>query len=109
MTEKSRREFSATFYGALAVVCGFVIVALAITGSYFITQAEIHSAQQAQQAQGQMFETNLCHTLNTLKAQKPPVGNPKTNPSRAFDQEQHQALAQLAADVGCPAIASTKP
>jgi hypothetical protein len=99
-----QKQFSASFFGALAVVSGFLIIALALLGSYFVTQSDIAANMRAQQAAAAMSEQHLCTTLNALKALQPPPGNPKTNPSRAFDVEQHDVLAQLAADLGCPAI-----
>ena len=101
---RAQKEFSASFYGALAVVSGFIIIAMALLGSYFVTQTEINNAKNASANAAQMSEAHLCKTLNALKALKPPPGNPETNPSRAFDVQQHDVLAQLAADLGCPAI-----
>lgn len=102
----ANKEFSTTFYGGLAIVCGFVIIILTLTGSYFLTQTQIHAAQNAQTQNAQMAEMKLCKTLNTLKAIQPPPGDPNTNPSRAFDLKQHDALAQLASDLACPSIPS---
>lgn len=98
------REFSASFFGGFAAACAVVVILLALGGSYLVTNARIDQNQASQNAQSVKFETNLCTTLNSLKALVPPPGNPKTNPSRAFDVQQHKVLAQLASDLGCPAI-----
>jgi hypothetical protein len=59
--------------------------------------------QAAQQAAGAALERKLCATLAKLAANRPPAGNPKTNPSRAYDQNNHAILAELGPDIGCNA------
>lgn len=100
-------RFSSTFFGALAVVSALLVIFIAIAGSHFVTQTEINNAKQTQQQQSALFENRLCSTLDAVKALQPPPGNPATNPSRAFDQEEHAALSQLASDLNCPAIGPT--
>jgi hypothetical protein len=97
-------RFSSSFFGAMAAVCALVIIGVAIGVSFFVTQEQITAAKNASAAQSSQFEAHLCRTLDTVKALQPPPGNPNTNPSRAYDQQEHAALAQLAADLGCPAI-----
>src|ERR1700735_4473219 len=80
-------SFSASFFGALAMVCGLLVIALAVGGSYAVTNARIDQAQSDSAKAAQVSEAHLCTTLNSLKALKPPPGDPKTNPSRAFDVE----------------------
>ena len=70
--------------------------------------AEVHDAQAAQrreqaaqQQQGLLVEQKLCSTLGKLAALRPPPGNPKTNPSRAFEDNLHAALDGLGPDLGC--------
>ena len=58
--------------------------------------------REAQQHQGQVIEEKLCTTLHKLAALQPPAGSPGANPSRAYLQTQHQTLAELGPDVGCP-------
>ena len=91
-----------------AVVVLFLLAALFGAGNLLWTAHEVnaateaqHQEQAAQQRQGAMIEQRLCTTLDRLAALKPPPGNPASNPSRAFDQEQQAALAQLGPDVGC--------
>ena len=40
-------------------------------------------------------------TFGKLAANKPPAGNPETNPSRAYEQRQAVILDELGADLGC--------
>lgn len=86
-----------------------VVLALAMGGVNALwTAHEVHVAsaaqrqeQAAQQRQGEQIEQKLCTTLGKLAILKPPPGSPLTNPSRAYDQELHAALAQLSPDLGC--------
>lgn len=64
-------------------------------------QRQAAAEQAAQQRQGALLEQRLCTTLDREAALKPPPGDPASNPSRAFDDEQHAVLAQLGPDVGC--------
>lgn len=107
MAKTERREFSPTFYAALAIVCAFLVIVLSGTAAFVITSERIADNAAAQQQASQLLESNLCHSLNSLKALKPPPGNAQTNPSRAFEQAEHMVLAGLAADVGCPSIPAT--
>ena len=91
-----------------AIVVLFLIAALCGVGNLFWTAHEVgsassaqHAEQVAQQRAGAVVELKLCTTLRRLAALKPPPGNPDTNPSRAYDQEQHATLAQLGPDLGC--------
>jgi type II secretory pathway pseudopilin PulG len=64
-------------------------------------QAEAQKAAQA--AQSAAFEAKLCTSLERLAGLEPPPGPPGDNPSRAYLAQQHQVLAELGPDVGCPA------
>ena len=57
--------------------------------------------QAEQRAAGAVLEAKLCATLAKLAANKPPAGNPQTNPSRAYDQNNHAILDELGPDLGC--------
>jgi hypothetical protein len=93
----------------LRSVAALVLLALLVTGANLLWTARqenvFQSAQQAQNAarqhQGAVIEEKLCQTLARLAALKPPAGNPRTNPSRAYLQAEHDTLAQLGADIGC--------
>ena len=90
-----------------------VIALLALTlvtggGNLWASYAEVHAAQSAQrseqaaqQRQGAILGEKLCTTFGALAALKPPAGNPRTNPSRAFDDNLHAKLDELGADLGC--------
>jgi type II secretory pathway pseudopilin PulG len=58
--------------------------------------------QQAQRAASLAFEKKLCTTLGRLAALRPPAGDSASNPSRAYEQDLHDVLAQLGPDVRCP-------
>jgi hypothetical protein len=75
-----------------AVVLLFVIsFAMATTGLYLslraITMDHHHDA--------------LCTALGQLAREKPPAGNPVTNPSRAYAQQQHATFTELHSHFGC--------
>lgn len=91
------------------VIVGFLVLML-ITGggnlyaSYSQVQAAKTAQQQEQASQeraGRAIERKLCTTLGKLSALQPPAGNASANPSRAFEQELHATLDQLAPDLGC--------
>jgi hypothetical protein len=61
----------------------------------------VDSSQAAARRQGLVIEEKICATMGRLAANKPPAGNPVTNPSRGYDQRNHQILDQLGPDLGC--------
>lgn len=89
-------------------------------GNLWATHASVHSAQVTQQREqaaqlaqrrrehaaqrkaAEAVERKICTTMHRLAALQPPAGNPRTNPSRAFDDELHTTLDQLGPDLGCP-------
>ena len=93
----------------LRSVAVLVLLGLLVTGANLLWTAHAVSSyktsqQQAaasQQRQGALIEERLCTTLGRLAALKPPAGSPKTNPSRAFEQELHATLDELGPDLGC--------
>ena len=95
-----------------ALVYLFVLSALLGAFNLLWTSHEVHSSQAAiqasqhreqvlQQQAGVMIGEKLCTTFGKLAALKPPAGNPKTNPSRAFDDNLHATLDELGTDLGC--------
>ena len=95
-----------------ALVFMFALAVLLGALDLFWTAHEVHASQAAVQAaqvreqamqrsQGQAIGRKLCATLGALAALEPPPGNPKTNPSRAYLQAQHDTLAQLGVDLDC--------
>ena len=93
----------------LRSVAILVLIGLLVTGANLLWTAHavrsFQSSQQAQNAAGRregvLIEQKLCTTFGVLAALKPPAGNPRTNPSRAYLQGQHDALVQLGTDLGC--------
>lgn len=77
-------------------------------GNLWATHSEVRSAQAAQQREqaaqrkaGAAVEEKICTTMHRLAALQPPAGNPRTNPSRAFDDQLHATLDELGPDLGC--------
>jgi hypothetical protein len=95
--------------GARLAAVGLLILTLLVgAGNLWASWDEVHAykAQQqqeqaAQERQGREIETKLCTTFGRLAALKPPPGNPKANPSRAYEQQEHVTLEQLGTDIGC--------
>lgn len=92
------------FLFALSVVLagvGLFWTAHEVHASQAAIQSGQHREQVSQQRAGATLERALCTTFGRLAALKPPAGDPKTNPSRAYLQGQHDTLAQLGTDLGC--------
>lgn len=104
--EPSVRRQVAIFTGAILLAFG--LQAGYTTWSVNNARAALeHAEQQAQAAarkQGEEELETLCTTLTKLAADKPPPGNPKTNPSRAYLQSQHVILSQLGTDIKCSSL-----
>jgi hypothetical protein len=90
----------------------FMLSALFGAFNLFWTAHEVHSSQSAiqaaqhreqvmQQQAGAVLGRKLCATFGALAALKPPPGNPRVNPARAYEQEEHATLDQLGTDLGC--------
>ena len=76
------------------------------------SQASIQAAQQREEAEqrqaGVILEQKLCTTFGKLAANMPPAGNPRKNPSRAYDQNQHAILDELGTDLGCGQLSGSR-
>ena len=57
--------------------------------------------QATQREEGKIVIGKLCTTFGELAANKPPAGNPATNPSRRYDQDNHRILDNIGPDLGC--------
>jgi hypothetical protein len=91
-----------------AVALSFVVGGGGLASGYAEAHSQAHAVlvaeqrvQAEQRAAGVVLGAKLCSTFGTLAALKPPAGDPKTNPSRAYEQEEHAALVQLGTDLGC--------
>jgi hypothetical protein len=84
-----------------ALVWLFALAVIMAGANLFWTAHEVHASRASQQRAGAVLEQKLCTTFRKLAANKPPAGNPRTNPSRAYDQNQHAILDELGADLGC--------
>ena len=69
---------------------------------------QLRQQQLAQQKAAAKEIGELCATFGKVAELKPPAGNPQTNPSRAFDQEEHADLAGVVPDLGCDARAAAR-
>ena len=82
------------------VVITLVNLLLTAAGYLYITHQDV-VIRARQQRQGQIIERKLCTTLDRLAALQPPKGK-RADLSRRYLMHQHQVLAQLGGDVGCP-------
>ena len=83
-------------------IVAMVVIVLLIDGVLLFWQShETNVNNRAQHQSEQVIEAKLCRTLNGLAALKPPSGPAAANPARAFEQRQHLAFTELAADLGC--------
>jgi hypothetical protein len=89
------KTWTATF-----ILSGFILNAAYST----LSGIEIHNSLQQSGQQELVATRRTCHDLSALSGLKPPPGNPKTNPSRAFDQGEHRIYAQLYKDAECPGL-----
>ena len=99
--------------GARLAVIFLFVVALALSAANAVftahyvntTQAGFKHQQAAQQAiqrhAGLLIEQKLCQDVGTMSRIVPPAGSASANPSRAYEQAEHQAWAGLYADIGC--------
>jgi hypothetical protein len=88
-------------YFALLNIAFFLLGFLWLGHIQNVNHASQVSQQTAQRKADQTVERKICHTLNALAANQPPPGNPATNPSRQYDQNNHNILDQLGPDMGC--------
>jgi hypothetical protein len=92
------------FLFALSVILAglnLIWTAHEVHASQAAIQAAQHREQAMQQQAGAVLGQKLCTTFGKLAANKPPAGNPATNPSRKYDQNQHTILDELGTDLGC--------
>lgn len=64
-------------------------------------QTQQQAQQQTQQLAQQQTDAKICSSFQKLADLKPPAGNAADNPSRAYDQRQHDILVGIGTDIGC--------
>lgn len=84
---------------AVALAVASIVVAVGLNAGF--TYWSVENSQATQKQQGIAVQRKICETLAHLDALKPPAGNPRANPSRAFDDRLHATLDQLGPDLGC--------
>jgi hypothetical protein len=62
---------------------------------------QLHAQRVAEQKAAAKEVRELCATFGKVAELKPPAGNPKDNPSRAFDQKMHADLSGVVPDLKC--------
>lgn len=109
---------------AAAILLALVLIVGA--GNLWATHSEVRAAQAqqrqeqaaqlaaqrreqaAQRRQGEQELRTLCATFGKAAALKPPAGDPRTNPSRAYLQGEHVVWTAVVADLHCPKRARNK-
>ena len=92
--------YSFVFLVVLALAMGGVN-ALWTAHEVNVASARAAREQAEQQRAGAEIEQKLCTTLDRLASRQPPPG-PPSDLSRQYLIWQHQQLAELGTDVGCP-------
>jgi hypothetical protein len=85
----------------IAVIAALVLNAVFTLAIVAVMQRQFDNQQATAKKTGLLVEQRICSTLAALAGNKPPAGNPATNPSRAYDQRNHEILDGLAPDLGC--------
>lgn len=93
---------------AVAVAIGALLLSLALGGVYMYQRHNAVQQEQLARQQGELLEQKLCTSFSRLADLKPPAGNPATNPSRAYLQQQHTALDTLGTDLGCTKLGGSR-
>jgi hypothetical protein len=60
--------------------------------------------QAAQRKAGLLIEAAICTDMGTMAKIPPPAGAASSNPSRAYEQDEHRAWAGLYSGLGCKRI-----
>jgi uncharacterized protein HemX len=67
-------------------------------------QRQAQAQQRSQRQAGLLIEKAICTDMGTMAQIPPPTGNAASNPSRAYEQDEHRAWAGLYAGLGCRKI-----
>ena len=84
---------------AVYVMAASFVLAIFLNGAFTVWSVQNYQSQSRRQSA--LIELKICSTLNRLASLSPPAGNPLTNPSRAYLQDQHARLDELSGDLGC--------
>lgn len=83
-------------------VLALVVIVLGLGGANLLWTAHVVNANQsAQRNAGSVVERKLCQDIGTMAALQPPGGPAYANPSRAYEQAEHQAWTGLFQAIGC--------
>jgi uncharacterized protein HemX len=96
---------SAKFWIALLLLLVLVVGAGNLLATYEQNQSTQHKFADQQSAQQKIAQAEvqaLCRDLGTMAALKPPSGSAVSNPSRAYEQAEHNAWAGLFTSIRCP-------
>lgn len=84
---------------SLVYLFGLAVLLAAL--AFAVALHEQDATRAAQQRAGLALERQLCATFGKAAALKPPAGNPRTNPSRAYLQGQHLVWVEVVGDLHC--------
>jgi hypothetical protein len=97
-----RQKLDRTLVGIVLAIIFVAIVNAGISVALATSIQDKYNAERIQQTQqSQVVFTHLCTTLESLHADNPPSGSAINNPSRAYLQELHDRLGELASDLKC--------
>lgn len=85
-------------WSAVALLAAVLVMGVANLAATYL---EVHQANSARDRAAAVTEHKICTTLDALAQDKPPAGNPATNPSRGYLQDLHAQFIALAVDLGC--------
>ena len=94
-----RGELSRPLRRSLVYLFGLAVILAGL--AFYVGLHEQDASRAVQQRAGLALERQLCATFGKAAALKPPAGNPRTNPSRAYLQGEHVVWTSVVADLHC--------